>query len=124
MTPWRRLSRDIDLLRIDVSTGEHVAEIRKLPIPVLKDGVAVGIVRWMNVDLADGIAFGSRLRTFRRGRTTRRDGGSRPQQSHRDAAGRPDKRNGFTCGFSRNPAKAAPACDEPRWRSMRMTNPR
>ena len=57
MTSWRRLSRDIDLLRIDLSAKEHVAEIRKLPIPVLKDGVAVGIVQWMNVDLADGVAF-------------------------------------------------------------------
>lgn len=57
MTSWRRLSRDIDLLRLDLSAKEHVAEIRKLPIPVLKDGVAAGVVQWMNVDLADGVAF-------------------------------------------------------------------
>jgi hypothetical protein len=57
MTSWRRLSGDIDLLRIDLSAREHVADIRKLPIPVLEDGVAVGVVQWMNVDLADGVAF-------------------------------------------------------------------
>ena len=57
MTSWRRLSGDIDLLRIDLSAKEHVAEIHKLPIPVEADGVAVGVVQWMNVDLADGVAF-------------------------------------------------------------------
>jgi hypothetical protein len=57
MTSWRRLSRDIDLLRIDLSAKEHVAEIRKLTIPVEEDGVAVGVVQWMNVDLVDGVAF-------------------------------------------------------------------
>jgi type II protein arginine methyltransferase len=57
LTSWRRLSADIDLLRIDLAAREHVAEIRKLPIPVLQDGVAVGVVQWMNVDLADGIGF-------------------------------------------------------------------
>ena len=57
MTSWRRLSRDIDLLRIDLSASEHVAEIGKLSIPVEADGIAVGIVQWMNVDLADGVAF-------------------------------------------------------------------
>ncbi len=57
MTSWRRLSGDMDLLRIDLSAREHVAGIRRLPIKVLNDGVAVGIVQWMNVDLADGVAF-------------------------------------------------------------------
>lgn len=57
MTSWRRLSPDVDLLRIDLTAGEHGTEIRKLPIPVLKDGIAVGIVQWMNLDLAEGIGF-------------------------------------------------------------------
>jgi hypothetical protein len=57
MTSWRRLSGDIDLLRIDLSAREHVAEIRKLSIPVEEDGMAVGVIQWMNVDLADGVAF-------------------------------------------------------------------
>jgi predicted RNA methylase len=57
MTSWRRLSTDIDLLRIDLSAREYFADIRRLPIRVLKDGVAVGIVQWLNVDLADDVAF-------------------------------------------------------------------
>jgi predicted RNA methylase/Tfp pilus assembly protein PilF len=57
MTSWRRLSGDIDLLRIDLSAREHLADIRKLPVPVREDGVAVGIVQWMNVELAEGVAF-------------------------------------------------------------------
>jgi len=78
-----------------LSAKEHVAEIRKLPIPVLKDGVAAGVVQWMNV-LADGVAFSNHpddnsdggwlqvLHTLpqpipvRKSRTMRRDGGSRP----------------------------------------------
>jgi type II protein arginine methyltransferase len=57
MTSWRRLSGDIDLLRIDLAASEHPADMRKLTIPVLEDGVAVGVVQWMNVDLADGVGF-------------------------------------------------------------------
>ncbi len=57
MTSWRRLSPDVDLLRIDLTAREHGAEIRKLPIPVLKDGIAVGIVQWMNLDVAEGVGF-------------------------------------------------------------------
>ena len=37
----------------DLSVKEHVAGIRRLPDYVLEDGVAVGIVQWMNIDLAD-----------------------------------------------------------------------
>ncbi|MBX9647043.1 MAG: 50S ribosomal protein L11 methyltransferase [Xanthobacteraceae bacterium] len=57
MTSWRRLSRDTELLRIDLTAKEHETEIRKLSISVLEDGVAIGIVQWINVDLAEGIAF-------------------------------------------------------------------
>jgi len=57
MTAWRRLSRDIDLLRIDLAASEHLAEMRKLPIPVEADGIAVGVVQWIHVDLADDVAF-------------------------------------------------------------------
>lgn len=57
MTSWRRLSEDIDLLRIDLVAREHPAEIRRCAIAVEQDGIAVGIVQWMNVDLADGVAF-------------------------------------------------------------------
>jgi type II protein arginine methyltransferase len=57
MTSWRRLSGDVDLLRIDLSAKEHFAETRTLSIPVQHDGVAVGVIQWMNVDLAEGVAF-------------------------------------------------------------------
>ena len=57
MTSWRRLSPDVDLLRIDLTAGEYGAEIRKIPVPVLKDGIAVGIVQWMSLDLAEGVGF-------------------------------------------------------------------
>jgi predicted RNA methylase len=57
MTSWRRLSGDMDLLRIDLSAKEHFAETRTLSIPVQHDGIAVGVIQWMNVDLADGVAF-------------------------------------------------------------------
>jgi|SRR5579859_7022257 len=57
MTAWRRLSGDVDLLKIDLSSQEHVSAIRQLAVPVREDGVAVGIVQWMNLDLADGVVF-------------------------------------------------------------------
>jgi type II protein arginine methyltransferase len=57
MTSWRRLSPDFELLRIDLSAQRHLADIRRLEVAVEADGVAVGIVQWMNVDLADGVAF-------------------------------------------------------------------
>jgi len=57
MTSWCRLSADIDLLRIDLCAREHVSQIRKLSIPVERSGIAAGVIQWMNVDLADGVAF-------------------------------------------------------------------
>jgi predicted RNA methylase len=57
MTSWRRLSPDFELLRIDLSAQRHHADIRRLEVAVEADGVAVGIVQWMKVDLADGVAF-------------------------------------------------------------------
>ena len=57
MTSWRRLSPDVDLLTIDLTARQHQTEIRKLPISVLEDGIAIGIVQWINVDLGDGVTF-------------------------------------------------------------------
>ena len=57
MTSWRRLSQDTDLVRIDLTEKEHKTGTHRLSISVLEDGVAVGIVQWMSVDLAEGIAF-------------------------------------------------------------------
>ena len=57
MTSWRRLSKDIELLRIDLSAKQHPPDIRSCPVVVERDGVAAGVVQWMNIDLADGVTF-------------------------------------------------------------------
>lgn len=57
MTDWKRLSRDIELLRIDLTRTSHPADLQALHIPVLEDGIAAGIVQWMRIDLAEGITF-------------------------------------------------------------------
>jgi type II protein arginine methyltransferase len=57
MTDWKRLSADVELLRIDLTRKQHQSELQMLSIPVLEDGMASGIVQWMHVDLAEGISF-------------------------------------------------------------------
>jgi len=57
MTDWKRLSADVELLRIDLTRKQHASELQMLSIPVLEDGTASGIVQWMQVDLAEGISF-------------------------------------------------------------------
>jgi type II protein arginine methyltransferase len=57
MTDWKRLSHDVELLRIDLTRKAHPAELQMLCIAVVEDGIAAGIVQWMQVDLAEGITF-------------------------------------------------------------------
>lgn len=57
MTDWKRLSQDIELLRIDLTCTAHPADLYTLSITVVEDGTASGIVQWMDVDLAEGISF-------------------------------------------------------------------
>ncbi|MBA4010140.1 MAG: RNA methyltransferase [Erythrobacter sp.] len=57
MTGWKRLSGDVELLRIDLTRKAHPADLQLLSIPVQADGTAAGIVQWMQVDLAEGITF-------------------------------------------------------------------
>ncbi|MET0361027.1 MAG: tetratricopeptide repeat protein [Sphingobium sp.] len=57
MTDWRRLSDDVELLRVDLTGRQHPSALHLLSIPVQADGVATGIVQWMHVDLAEGITF-------------------------------------------------------------------
>lgn len=57
MTNWKRLSHDIELLRIDLTRTAHPADLHALSITVVQDGTAAGIVQWMDVDLAEGITF-------------------------------------------------------------------
>ena len=57
MTDWRRLSEDMELVRVDLTQKAHQSDLHVLSIPVTSDGVATGIVQWMHVDLADGVTF-------------------------------------------------------------------
>lgn len=57
MTDWKRLSRDTELLRIDLTRTAHPADLQALRVTVVADGTAAGIVQWMQVDLAEGISF-------------------------------------------------------------------
>lgn len=57
MTDWRRLSADVELLRLDLTRKRHTSDLQLLRIPVTADGTAAGIVQWMRIDLAEGIAF-------------------------------------------------------------------
>ena len=57
MTDWKRLSGDVELVRIDLTRSLHQSDLRLLEIEVLADGNATGIVQWMHVDLAEGITF-------------------------------------------------------------------
>lgn len=57
MTDWKRLSRDVELLRIDLCRKAYPSDVQLLSIRVTETGVAAGIVQWMEVDLAEGITF-------------------------------------------------------------------
>jgi type II protein arginine methyltransferase len=57
MGQWRRLSPDLELLRLDLTQPRHDPALAPLAIPVLADGVALGVLQWMHLDLAPGIAF-------------------------------------------------------------------
>lgn len=57
MTSWRRLSDDHDLVHIDLEARRHDSATWKLSIPVRADGIAIGVLQWMRVDLAEGIEF-------------------------------------------------------------------
>lgn len=57
MTDWRRLSADTELVHIDLTAKYHESGLQVVSIPVTADGIATGIVQWMQVDLADGVTF-------------------------------------------------------------------
>ncbi|MBO9574424.1 MAG: tetratricopeptide repeat protein [Sphingobium sp.] len=57
MTDWRRLSDDVELVRVDLTLKQQAADLHVLSVPVTADGVATGIVQWMHVDLAEGVTF-------------------------------------------------------------------
>jgi hypothetical protein len=45
------------LVRIDLTKSKHQAVIQERTVTVREDGQAVGVVQWINLDLADGISF-------------------------------------------------------------------
>lgn len=55
--PWTRLSADIDLLRIDLTQTTHPPLLGNIALPVAQDGLAVGIVQWLRVDLDGETVF-------------------------------------------------------------------
>lgn len=57
MTDWKRLSDDVELVRVDLTQKRYESELNSLSIPVTADGTATGVVQWMHVDLAEGISF-------------------------------------------------------------------
>jgi type II protein arginine methyltransferase len=57
MTDWKRLSADVELVRVDLTQRRHESDLATLSIPVMADGNATGVVQWMHVDLAEGVAF-------------------------------------------------------------------
>ncbi|MBO9711351.1 tetratricopeptide repeat protein [Sphingomonas sp.] len=57
MTAWQRLSDDVALVRLDLTAKKHDATLARLSVPVTASGRAVGIVQWMDIDLAEGIRF-------------------------------------------------------------------
>ncbi len=57
MTEWTRLSDDFELVSLDLAAAAHPPGLRKVSIPVQADGVAVGVVQWLSVELIDDIVF-------------------------------------------------------------------
>jgi tetratricopeptide (TPR) repeat protein len=64
MTEWKRLSADLDLVHIDLTRPRHQSDLQALRIEVIDDGLATGIVQWMQVDLAEGISFENHPDTY------------------------------------------------------------
>lgn len=64
MTSWRRLSDDFDLVSIDLTASKHQPTMQRLTVDVREDGEAVGVVQWIRLDLAAGIAFSNHPDTY------------------------------------------------------------
>ena len=57
MTAWRRLSGDFDIAHLDLASGDNPAQAGPISVPITGDGIAIGVVQWMHVDLAHGVSF-------------------------------------------------------------------
>lgn len=56
-TAWTRMSNDYDLVSLDLTARRHDPATALLSLTVTADGVAVGVMQWMHIDLAEGISF-------------------------------------------------------------------
>ncbi|MEQ1717171.1 MAG: 50S ribosomal protein L11 methyltransferase [Hyphomicrobium sp.] len=57
ITSWRKLSDDQDLVHVDLKARRHDSGGRRLSIPVTSDGIAIGVMQWLHVDVAEGVEF-------------------------------------------------------------------
>lgn len=57
MTDWKRLSADVDFQTIDLTRKKHTEELRLVEVPIISGGLALGVVQWMRIDLAEGVEF-------------------------------------------------------------------
>jgi type II protein arginine methyltransferase len=55
--PWLRLSDDLDLLHIDLTQKSHMPVLKTLAIPVRANGIAVGVMQWIRVELDEETEF-------------------------------------------------------------------
>jgi type II protein arginine methyltransferase len=55
--PWQRLSEDFDLVEIDLHQRLHAPVIETRLLPVTGDGIAVGLLQWLRLDLGGDIRF-------------------------------------------------------------------
>lgn len=55
--PWQRLSQDHDFVQFDLTERSHLPTLSRLPVQVSADGIAVGIVQWMRIELDEETTF-------------------------------------------------------------------
>ena len=55
--PWTRLSPDCELVQFDLTAASHPPTLDTLALPVTADGVAVGIVQWLRIELDEATTF-------------------------------------------------------------------
>ncbi len=54
---WRRLSADFEMVRFDLTHAHHAPFAQERDIEVAEDGLAVGVLQWMAVDLDEETRF-------------------------------------------------------------------
>lgn len=62
--PWTRLSADHELLRLDLTQSAHPPSLQTFVVPITADGIAVGIVQWLRVELDTVTVFANPPETY------------------------------------------------------------